>query len=126
MRVSIPFRSTVSAALLALAGAACEAEDIKLVGTWEGFDFPLYTKLVISDDGWLTYCAVSSCRNVQCMDMAYEGSLAGTFTYEDELRSWRFERLGPFLVRGHVTTVSGTEAETLYEIESLTPPVPEG
>jgi hypothetical protein len=119
-------RFAVLTAALGLAGVDSSADEIKLVGTWEGFGYPLYTKLVISDDGWLTYCAVSSCRSVDCFDMAYEGPLDGTFTYRDELRSWTFERLSEFSVRGEVTTESGTSAVTVYELESLTPPKTQG
>lgn len=120
MTAAKPFRYLILAALIILSPERSRAEETKLVGTWIGFDFPLYTKLVLSDDGWLTYCAVSSCRNVQCFDMAYAGSLDSTFTYSDELRSWRFQRLSPQKVKGYVTTISGTAAEVVYEIE--TPP----
>lgn len=118
MTASNSFLKLIAAALIILPAAQSDANETKLVGTWTGFGYPLYTKLVLTDDGWLTYCAVSSCRSVQCFDMAYAGSLDDVFTYSEDLRSWRFERLGPQKVKGYVTTSDGTSAEATYEIET--------
>ena len=81
------------AVLVFVAGPVFAGDD-KYVGVWEGnFDTPIYTKLVLNSDASLTYCEVSSCRQVNCMDMAYTGSFDKIFEYESAFGKYVFERI---------------------------------
>tara|TARA_Y100000780_G_scaffold112058_1_gene101233 strand:- start:37 stop:444 length:408 start_codon:yes stop_codon:yes gene_type:complete len=111
----------------ALAAAGDRKTDRRFVGTWDGFaGVPIYTKLVFDDAaGKLTYCNVQSCRNVNCFDMAYTGSLQSKFAYSDELRSWKFEWVDKDRLLGEFTNNEGETAFAWYgpedtPLESLT------
>ena len=111
-------RIIVLPVMTALTATSSFAGDLKLVGTWEGFAAPVYTKLVFREDGGLTYCSVASCRDVSCYDMPFEGSLDGVFTYSDNLRSWTFQRVSEDVVQAQMSTASGTSAIARYERET--------
>ncbi|MAY61242.1 MAG: hypothetical protein CML29_03445 [Rhizobiales bacterium] len=110
-----------------MAAAGDRKTDRRFVGTWDGFTgVPIYTKLVFDDAGRkLTYCNVQSCRNVNCFDMAYTGSLQSKFAYKDELRSWKFEWIDENRLLGEFTNNEGETAFAWYApedtpLESLT------
>ncbi len=94
------------------------AKDEKFVGVWEGeFETPIYTKLVLKADKTLTYCEVSHCRQVNCMDMNYTGSLDSKFEYEDSLGKWEFVRISEEEFEGTYTHVLGDVSTAYYEPE---------
>ena len=110
-----------------IAAAGHRKTDRRFVGTWDGFTgVPIYTKLVFDDaEKKLTYCNVQSCRNVNCFDMAYTGSLESKFAYKDELRSWKFEWVDENRLLGEFTNNEGETAFAWYgpedtPLESLT------
>ena len=110
-----------------MASAGDRKTDRRFVGTWDGFaGVPIYTKLVFDDAARkLTYCNVQSCRNVNCFDMAYTGSLQSKFAYSDELRSWKFEWVDKDRLLGEFTNNEGETAFAWYgpedtPLESLT------
>ena len=103
-------------ALLA-AGQALADED-KYVGVWEGnFDTPIYTKLVMKPEASLTYCEVSSCRQVNCMDMAYSGTFEGTFEHQGAFGKYVFTRISDEEFEGVFTHVLGDVSYAYYEPE---------
>ncbi len=124
------FTLLTTALVLGAAGMASAGDrktDRRFVGTWDGFaGVPIYTKLVFDDAAKkLTYCNVQSCRNVNCFDMQYTGSLQSKFTYKDELRSWKFEWVDKDRLLGEFTNNEGETAFAWYSpedtpLESLT------
>ncbi|MCY6381557.1 hypothetical protein [Hoeflea prorocentri] len=94
------------------------AKDAKFVGVWEGdYETPIYTKIVLKDDQSLTYCEVSHCRQVNCMEMAYTGSFASKFEYQDALGKWEFVRISEDEFEGTYTHVEGDVSTAYYEPE---------
>ncbi|MFK7856373.1 MAG: hypothetical protein AB8B79_19815 [Granulosicoccus sp.] len=94
------------------------AKDLKFVGVWEGpYDTPIYTKLVFHEDQSLTYCEVSSCHNINCMKMDYDGALDATFTYIDWSGNWKFERISDDEIEGTFTNQQGDVSLSIYEPE---------
>ena len=99
-------------------GTATSAKDHKYVGVWEGnFDTPIYTKLVLKKDKSLTYCEVSSCRQVSCMDMKYTGSLENKFEYSDTFGKYEFTRISVEEFGGVFTHKEGDVSTAYYEPE---------
>lgn len=107
----------IAAVLIAGWMSAALAEDIKFVGTWEGFSQPIYTKLIFHDDATLTYCAVQNCRAVQCNEMAYDGDLGGHFAFADELREWTFDRMDHKTIEGLLAIEGGGMGFAVYRPE---------
>lgn len=94
------------------------AQDVKYVGTWEGFSQPIYTKLVFHDDGGLTYCAVQNCRAIQCARRTFSGDIRKSFAFSDGLRDWSFDWTGPGEIDALMSVRDGGLAFAVY--------VPEG
>ena len=104
--------------LIPIAGAAYADQDEKFVGVWEGnFDTPIYTKLVLHTDESLTYCEVSSCRQVNCYDMAYSGSLESVFKYQSEFGVYEFTRISDEEFEATFTHMLGDQSTAYYEPE---------
>ena len=110
------FLLTMSTTLL---GTYSSANDVsKFVGVWEGSsDTPIYTKLVLDADQKLTYCEVSSCRQVNCFEMAYSGSLDSTFYYSSKFGKYEFTRISSDEFQGLFTHVLGDVSKAYYEPE---------
>ena len=90
----------------------------KFVRVWEGSsDTPIYTKLVLDADQKLTYCEVSSCRQVNCFEMAYSGSLDSTFHYLSKFGKYEFTRISSDEFQGLFTHVLGDVSKAYYEPE---------
>lgn len=94
------------------------ASDNKFVGVWEGkHGTPVYTKLVFNGGQALTYCDVSSCHYVNCMDIVVDGSVDGRFTYEDATGKWVFQRISEEEIQATFTNGAGDVSSALYEPE---------
>ena len=101
---------------LALPNAAA-AQDVKFVGTWEGFSQPVYTKLVFHGDGSLTYCSVQNCRAIQCDKRDYSGSIGQSIAFADELREWSFEWTKPDEIEALMSVRDGGMGFAVYTPE---------
>ena len=110
------FLLTISTTLL---GTYSSANDVsKFVGVWEGSsDTLIYTKLVLDADQKLTYCEVSSCRQVNCFEMAYSGSLDSTCHYSSKFGKYEFTRISSDEFQGLFTHVLGDVSKAYYEPE---------
>lgn len=97
--------------------APAAAQDVKFVGTWEGFSQPIYTKLVFHEDGSLTYCSVQNCRAIQCEKKSFSGSIEDSFTFSDGLREWTFERTRPDEFEALMSVRDGGMAFAVYAPE---------
>lgn len=94
------------------------AKEPKFVATWEGpYATPIYTKIVFHKDKSLTYCEVSSCRDVNCGKMSYAGSLQSKFTYEDNLGRYEFEWTGDEEITAKYINPLGDISSAVYEPE---------
>ncbi len=90
----------------------------KFVGVWEGSsETPIYTKLVLDADQKLTYCEVSSCRQVNCFEMAYSGSLDSTFYYSSDFGKYKFTRISTDEFEASFTHMLGDVSNAYYEPE---------
>ncbi len=117
MKRPVIFAAIASAAMVVVAASA-EAETLKYVGVWEGdYETPIYTKLVMKADKSLTYCEVSSCREVRCSEMAYSGSFDDKFEYQDAFGKWEFVRLSEDEFEGTYTHMLGEVSTAYYEPE---------
>lgn len=97
--------------------AAAFAQDVKFVGTWQGFSQPVYTKLVFHDDGSLTYCSVQNCRAIHCDKKEFSGSLGQSFLFSDELREWSFEWTKPDEIEALLSIRGGGMGFAVYSPE---------
>jgi len=111
-------RSILFAGFCALLTTPALAKDLKYVGVWEGnFDTPIYTKIVLKPDNGLTYCEVSHCRQVNCMDMKYSGSFENKFEYKDTFGKYEFTRISEEEFEGVFTHIEGDVSTAYYEPE---------
>lgn len=93
------------------------AQDVKFVGTWEGFSQPIYSKLVFHDDGSLTYCSVQNCRAIQCEKKVFSGAIQDSFAFSDTLREWTFEWTSPEEIQALMSVKDGGMAFAVYAPE---------
>ena len=100
-------------------GTYSSAEELlKFVGVWEGSsETPIYTKLVLDEDQKLTYCEVSSCRQVNCFEMAYSGSLDSIFYYSSDFGNYKFTRISTDEFKASFTHILGDVSIAYYEPE---------
>lgn len=105
-------------AMLLFAATASAKDVTKFVGVWEGsFETPIYTKLVLEAEQKLTYCEVSSCRQVNCFDMAYAGSLDSAFHYLSDFGKYEFIRISVDEFEASFTHMLGDVSTAYYEPE---------